>query len=405
MSLYDKASLALIPSGTKASTLYSVLPANGNGDFTHTRGSTATRVNKDGVIESVASNVPRLDYPLVNGVAQDCPALLLEPQRTNEVLYSVFDADVPTGWGVSIGTGTYDHELTSYRGQPAIKNTQITTGRSYISDTIYLLTGTTYTLSLHFDLDNSATDINPTERLAAVTNTGVSGTTSVTFGDIDQDTGIATMTFTVGTSTSVNVRLGFGVFSNSSELNKPIIFSMPQVEQGEYATSYIPTPSNSSVTRSADVCNGAGTSAEFNDSEGVLFAEIAALDDDGTARRITISDGTFSNRVTIAYHTVSNQLLYIVSVGGSTVASNVYTVTDTKDYHKIAVKYKENDFAFWVDGVERHSDSSGSTFTGGTLSELAFDDGASGSDFYGKTKQVIVFNEALTDAELTTLTS
>ena len=58
MSLYDKSSIALIPSGTKASKLYSVLPANGDGDFTHTRGSTATRVNKDGLIESVANNVP-----------------------------------------------------------------------------------------------------------------------------------------------------------------------------------------------------------------------------------------------------------------------------------------------------------------------------------------------------------
>ena len=38
MSLYDQASVALIPSGTKASKLYSVLPANGNGDFTHSRG-------------------------------------------------------------------------------------------------------------------------------------------------------------------------------------------------------------------------------------------------------------------------------------------------------------------------------------------------------------------------------
>ena len=63
MSLYDKASIALIPSGTKASTLYSVLPANGDGDFTHSRGSTATRVNKDGFIESVASRCTSLRLP------------------------------------------------------------------------------------------------------------------------------------------------------------------------------------------------------------------------------------------------------------------------------------------------------------------------------------------------------
>ena len=82
--MYDKASIALIPSGTKASKLYSVLPANGDGDFTHSRSlTTATRVNKDGLIESVAADVPRLDYPFTNGVVGDCPHLLLEPSRTN----------------------------------------------------------------------------------------------------------------------------------------------------------------------------------------------------------------------------------------------------------------------------------------------------------------------------------
>lgn len=60
MSLYDKASLVQIPSGTKSGTLYSVLPANGDGDFDHTRATSATRVNKDGLIESVSSGVPRL---------------------------------------------------------------------------------------------------------------------------------------------------------------------------------------------------------------------------------------------------------------------------------------------------------------------------------------------------------
>ena len=66
--MYDKASLALIPSGVNDGTLYSVLPANGDGDFTHSRSlTTATRVNKDGLIESVDANTPRLNYPLTGG--------------------------------------------------------------------------------------------------------------------------------------------------------------------------------------------------------------------------------------------------------------------------------------------------------------------------------------------------
>ena len=54
--------LALIPSGYKSGKVYSILPTDGVGDFDFSRGSTATRVNKDGLIETVNNNVPRLDW-------------------------------------------------------------------------------------------------------------------------------------------------------------------------------------------------------------------------------------------------------------------------------------------------------------------------------------------------------
>jgi hypothetical protein len=52
-----KPSLALIPSGYKAGKVYSILPNNGDGDFTFTRNSGATRVNKDGLIENVGETL------------------------------------------------------------------------------------------------------------------------------------------------------------------------------------------------------------------------------------------------------------------------------------------------------------------------------------------------------------
>ena len=39
------------------------------------------------------------------------------------------------------------------------------------------------------------------------------------------------------------------------------------------------------------------------------------------------------------------------------------------------------------------------------LSELAFDSGAGSNDFYGKTKSLQVYTTALSDAELTSLTT
>jgi len=56
MSLYDKSSLVLIPSGTKTGKVFSQKPVSGDGDFTFTRASAATRVNADGNIEKETSN-------------------------------------------------------------------------------------------------------------------------------------------------------------------------------------------------------------------------------------------------------------------------------------------------------------------------------------------------------------
>ena len=86
----DKATLVQIPSGYKSGTLYSVVPNTADGDFTVTGDpqGEATRVNKDGLIESVAADVPRLNYDFIDGVVQPDPHLLLEPERTNSLTYS-----------------------------------------------------------------------------------------------------------------------------------------------------------------------------------------------------------------------------------------------------------------------------------------------------------------------------
>lgn len=77
--------------------------------------------------------------------------------------------------------------------------------------------------------------------------------------------------------------------------------------------------------------------------------------------------------------------------------------TVAPSFLKIALKYKANDFALWVNGTERVTDSSGAAPV--DLSELAFDRGNGASDFEGKTKCVAVFKEALTDVQLQCLTS
>ena len=82
-----KPKLALIPS-SQGSKLYSVLPSSGVGDFDFSRSGGATRINSQGLIETVASGVSRLNYPLIDGKVVGCPSHLLEPQSTNLIQYS-----------------------------------------------------------------------------------------------------------------------------------------------------------------------------------------------------------------------------------------------------------------------------------------------------------------------------
>ena len=137
-------------------------------------------------------------------------------------------------------------------------------------------------------------------------------------------------------------------------------------------------------------------------AKGVLFAEITALANDSTNRIISVSDGSGNNRGLIKYDNSSNTIEASLTDGGVDQASlsHSYTITNTA---KIAFKYKANDFALWVNGSEVDTDSSGTTPSG--LDTLNFDNGSGGSDFYGKCKQLIYFNEALSDSELQTLTS
>ena len=141
----------------------------------------------------------------------------------------------------------------------------------------------------------------------------------------------------------------------------------------------------------------------INDSEGVLFVEMAALSNDLTYRILSLSDGTDNERIYIQYTDTTNQVSVVVKVGGSTQANIQHTLTDETVFSKMAFKWKANDFAFWIDGVEVGADTSGSVPSG--LNRLALDRQLNTNTFYGKVKQLQVYPTALSDSELTILTT
>jgi hypothetical protein len=411
MSIYDKASLVHIPSGVKSGTLYNVLPNNADGDFDFTRSSTATRVNKDGLIETVASGVPRLDYPLLDGVVQDCPTLLLEPSRTNLITYSEDFSDASwTKSGASVTSGFVSPD----GNDNAFKLVEGTSSNQFIRTSHTVTTGNN-TISIFVKADERDwillwDGFSSKGRYFDVKNGNIGGfrssaPDSSSIDNIGNGWFRCSMTVnSVSTNLQNQIYLadGDGSFSYTGNGTSGVYIWGAQLEAGSYPTSYLKTE-GSAVTRSADAANGA--EATFNDSEGVLMAEISALANDGTYRGISVSDGNISNWVLIYINNVSNQLRVNLASGGSVQANLIQNVTDVTIPNKVAIRYSLNNVSFWLNGIKVLEDLTTITMPVG-LNKLSFDSTGTGLEkFYGNTKQIQYYDTALSDSELEALTS
>ena len=76
-------------------------------------------------------------------------------------------------------------------------------------------------------------------------------------------------------------------------------------------------------------------------------------------------------------------------------------MSDATDFNKIAFKYKENDCALWVNGIEVGTDVTATIPT--ALSSLNFD--YVSNPFFGNTKGLKYYPKALADVQLEDLTS
>jgi hypothetical protein len=122
--------LALIPSGYKASRVYSVLPNDNSGNFTFARSGDANRVREDGLIETKTSTIARLDW-----LNSDCPSLLIEPERTNRQIRSEeFDN---AAWTKQADLTVTANQVTAPTGELSadkIKRGSTVAGNNYLSD-------------------------------------------------------------------------------------------------------------------------------------------------------------------------------------------------------------------------------------------------------------------------------
>ena len=346
--------------------------------FTFSRNSLATRVNKQGLIETVQANDARVDF-LDNAKG----ALLLEPQRTNLVTNS----NVFTNWTKQGNITVTANQVISPDG---LQNASIIdfSNATLASNGLFIFAGT------------PSASVSRTIYLK-----GANGGETLQISDPNQGGGLTvTLTtewqrfeFTGGSASLCGIWL-------KNSVGNVIHAYGTQIEVGSHPTSFIPTQ-GTAQTRLGDVCNQNGISQVINSTEGVLYIETHNVLS-GYDNNIYLTDGTNNERVGILFSNSSGNLVFQIRVNGVYIASITISANQVnwEQTNKIAIKYKTNDMSFWLNGTKVATDTSGTMFSPNTLTQLGFNSG-SGGTFYGETRDLRVYNTALSDSELAALTT
>jgi hypothetical protein len=416
VSYYDDASLVLIPSGVKTSKVYSQKPTNGNGDLTFTRASTATRTNASGVIESVASNVPRLDY---SGGAT-CPRLLLEPQRTNSIRNSTMvgavagsPGTIPTNWSntqlvglsrqISLGTenGLSYIDYRFFGTATATDNVRLD---METLAAIAATNGQTWSYSLYAKTANGTIS---NSQLVMFERNSASGFITQGTLSFSTDSSLQRFTFTRTLSGGATVAfvqpvLFFGVTIGTA-YDFTIRIAAPQMELGAYATTFIPT-TTAAVTRLADAASKTGVSSLIGQTEGTLFAELIT-NRTGINQHIELGDGTANNRITLRFTLGFTFQLVIVQAGAVVYNQSSVSTFAQGQRIKIAAAYKSGAATnIYVNGVSVTSATAG-TITGNFSAIYLLSNGGTPDPLFSPVSQAALFPTRLTNAQLAEITT
>ena len=380
---------------TKEDSLLAYNSENGNYKplpFDFTRASSATVVNKAGLIETVGGGEPRIDF------SNDSKgALLLEPQRTNNLLQSnQFD----TNWSTS------NVSLTS--GQGGIGGSSnawlytITDPTHHLSQNVSSATTNVFSI---YAKANSADGIvlrlvgapnNPYIFYSLLDGTYVGTGGGGGINPSSQpvvNMGNGWYRFQINATGLTQVYIYGGTSLGTFATNGSIYIQNAQVEQGSYATSYIPTQ-GSAVTRSADSSSQTPPSGIIGQTEGTLFIEYPNIDN--TFAFIGLTEGNNSNRM-IVYSSGDNILKAQFRQLGTIKLSSSSSVITGKV--KCALSFSSTESVFYVNGTQI---AVGTSSAWSSLNEITLNQA---NQIGAKVSEIKYYNTRLSNSELQALTT
>jgi hypothetical protein len=310
--------------------------------ITFTRASDGTFVNSAGQIEIVAANVPRFTH---DPVTLESLGLLVEEQRANSIRNNTMVGAVagtpgtlPTNWdglGSSqdltrtvVGTGVEDGiNYVDIRWQgtltSALANAVLATPdqqTQIVASNGQTWAGSWFVKVVGGSLANiSALSISITERTSAgaFVAFGLAGITP-------SGAPLAQQRYSYvkaldGGATTARVTTDIRVTASSgAAIDITLRIGLPQLEQGAFATSVIPT-SATAVTRSADVASitGSAFSGFYNQTEGTIYVDGRRSDLNHTASAwfLTMSTGVTTTRLQLGFDFPATGNYAIVSSG------------------------------------------------------------------------------------------
>ena len=373
--------------------------------FDFTRASSGTTVNQSGLIETVGSGIPRIDFQ-----GNTKGALLLEPSRSNIFDYS----SNLSAWNKLNSTVTESSVLSLDGVNNSYVYERTSSSSSYIYRTVSLSNTTVYTLSF-FAKSGTSTNVR-TDIWDTVQSTqcsiqvdlktkAISNFNGTSYKIEDYTNGWMRISVTFTSESSFGAT--FNRYFNADSVGSQLYIWGAQVEEGSYATSYIPT-SGSAVTRVAESCSQILPNAV--PTSGTIYAEIELFDSVLNTLSTNIRFGlnfenSASNWLFFGIESGDNLRTYIRANSSNSFDNTLNGVFTTAGVYKIAMRFATNDSKVFVNGIQKSS-STGSVIAS-NLNNLNIGGGNNNNPILNsiKTKDFKLYNTALTDAELQALTS